>query len=486
MCYTRDMGTRSARSITAEAAFRARLAELGATLLEPRWLGVHTPHRIRCGAGHECSPTPHTVLRGQGSGCRTCAGHDPAAAEAAFRARLAALGATLLEPRWLGRRAPHRVRCAAGHECSPRPDSLLRGQGSCRICARQDPATTEAAFRARLAELGATLLEPRYLGVHTPHRVRCAAGHECSPRPTSVLRGRGVCRVCARNDPAAAEAAFRARLAELGATLLEPRYLGVHTPHRARCAAGHECSPRPRDLLRGRGVCRTCSKRDPAITEAAFRARLAELGATLLEPRYLGVHTPHRARCAAGHECRPRPHDALKGDGICAVCAQRDPATVEAAFRARLAELGATLLEPRWLGVHTPHRIRCGAGHECSPTPHSVLRGHGVCRRCAGKEWDVFYVVADQAAGRIKFGITSGDPRPRLARHRASGYCTVVRLVVGLPSDTAPAMEQAVLAALRLADIAPLHGREHYDAAALALVLDVVDNYPLPPGSVAA
>jgi hypothetical protein len=47
-------------------------------------------------------------------------------------------------------------------------------------------------------------------------------------------------------------------------------------------------------------------------------------------------------------------------------------------------------------------------------------------------------------------------------------------------------MEQAVLAALRLADIAPLLGREHYDAAALALVLDVVDNYPLPPGSVAA
>ncbi len=98
----------------------------------------------------------------------------------------------------------------------------------------------------------------------------------------------------------------------------------------------------------------------------------------------------------------------------------------------------------------------------------------------------MFSVVADQAAERIKFGITSGDPRPRLARHRASGYCTVVRLVVGLPSDTAPAMEQAVLAALRLADVAPLHGREHYDAAALALVLDVVDNYPLPPGSVAA
>src|SRR5437867_2051498 len=87
----------------------------------------------------------------------------------------------------------------------------------------------EAKFRARLAELGATLLEPRWLGANTPHRVRCAAGHECSPRPGSVRCGRGGCRVCAGNDPATAEVAFRARLAELGATLLEPRWLGTHT-----------------------------------------------------------------------------------------------------------------------------------------------------------------------------------------------------------------------------------------------------------------
>jgi hypothetical protein len=195
------MGTRSARSIAVEAAFRARLAELGATLLEPRWLGVHTPHRIRCAAGHECSPTPHTVLRGQGSGCRTCVGHDPAAAEAAFRARLAELGATLLEPRYLGGHTPHRVRCAAGHECSPRPKDLLRGRGICRTCSKRDPAITEAAFRARLAELGATLLEPRWLGVHTPHRVRCAAGHEHRPRPHDGLKGAASAQFAHRETP---------------------------------------------------------------------------------------------------------------------------------------------------------------------------------------------------------------------------------------------------------------------------------------------
>ena len=78
-------------------------------------------------------------------------------------------------------------------------------------------AEAEARFRARLGELGAELLEPQWLGGHTPHRVRCAAGHLCSPRPSGVIRGRGICCICAGNDAAAAEARFRARLGELGA-----------------------------------------------------------------------------------------------------------------------------------------------------------------------------------------------------------------------------------------------------------------------------
>jgi hypothetical protein len=45
----------------------------------------------------------------------------------------------------------------------------------------------------------------------------CAAGQECAPAPKDVLRGRGLCSICARKDPAAAEAAFRARVEDLGA-----------------------------------------------------------------------------------------------------------------------------------------------------------------------------------------------------------------------------------------------------------------------------
>ncbi|MFZ4266570.1 hypothetical protein ACOZDX_13650, partial [Streptomyces arboris] len=141
-------------------------------------------------------------------------------AEAAFRARLAELGATLLETDWLGNGARHRVRCLRGHDCTPRPTDIQRGQGLCRACAGNDPESAETAFRARLAELGAVLLESEWLGSGTPHRVRCAKGHGCTPRPNSVQKGQGLCRACAGNDPESAETAFRARLAELGAVLL--------------------------------------------------------------------------------------------------------------------------------------------------------------------------------------------------------------------------------------------------------------------------
>jgi len=291
-----------------------------------------------------------------------------------------------------------------------------------------------------------------------------------------MLGAAGVCRACAGQDPAVAEAAFRARLTELGATLLEP-YRNSHTPVRVRCAAGHECRPHPNGVTRGGGVCRTCAGNDPVAAEAAFRARLTELGATLLEP-YRRRHSAVRVRCAAGHECRPTPGSVISGNGECAACAVTNPVVAEARFRARVAELGGEVLEP-YQGGGTPVRVRCAAGHECKPRPSSVIAGRGICRVCAGRVWDVFYVVANPTAARIKFGITSGDPRPRLTTHRQSGYQKIVRLLTDLPGVVAPELEHAVRAALALAEVAPIRGREYYDISALAIVLDMADNWPL-------
>ena len=265
-------------------------------------------------------------------------------------------------------------------------------------------------------------------------------------------------------------------MAELGGEVLGA-YKGGHIAVWVRCAAGHECRPHPSSVLAGRGFCRTCAGQDPAVAEARFRTRLAELGATLLEP-YQGNHVRHQVRCAARHICTPSPGSVREGNGICLKCAGLDPTVAEARFRARLTELGATLLEPYQGALHSL-RVRCAAGHICTPRPNSVQQGKGICRMCAGLAWDVFYVVANRPAARIKFGITSGDPRDRLATHRRHGYGDVLRLMIGLPGIAAPEIESAVQATLALAEVIPIEGREYYDISALAIVLDVADNWPV-------
>lgn len=330
-------------------------------------------------------------------------------------------------------------------------------------------------FYARLAELEAVCLEPAWLGAHVPHRVSCCQGHDCRPRPSDVNRGKGVCPQCAGNYLGRSEPAFNERLVELGATRLGTAWVNVDTPIHVRCANGHDCWPRPGGVIRGGGVCADCAGNTLATGEARFRLRLAEIGAVLLEP-YHGMHSPHRLRCSEGHECSPNPHGVIAGQGPCLICARKDPATAEAAFNARLTEMGAVQVEPTWLGVSSPHHVRCAQGHDCYPRPNNVRSGEGICRECAGLVWDVFYVVVD-AACNVKFGISSGDARPRLRAHKRSGYTKVVRLYSNLPDDVALTTERSVKSTLRLADITPIRGREYFGPEALAVVLDIVDGY---------
>ncbi|MFI1485720.1 hypothetical protein [Streptomyces sp. NPDC020747] len=93
----------------------------------------------------------------------------------------------------------------------------------------------------------------------------------------------------------------------------------------------------------------------------------------------------------------------------------------------------------------------------------------------------MFYVVADEISDTVKFGITSGDPRPRLGIHAREGLDSVVRLVEGLPGDLAPRLERAVRAALRDAREAPVRGREYFPARTLGLILDVTDGWTTSP-----
>ena len=141
--------------------------------------------------------------------------------------------------------------------------------------------------------------------------------------------------------------------------------------------------------------------------ETAFRTRLQELGAALLEPEWLGAQTPHRVQCRAGHSCRPRPADVRKGHGVCGLCGGNARGSGPTLFRERLTKVGATLVEPNWHGSNAPHSVICANGHMCRPTPANVSQGHGVCLRCRSLSWTAFYVLTHRSEPRVKFGITN-------------------------------------------------------------------------------
>jgi hypothetical protein len=133
---------------------------------------------------------------------------------------------------------------------------------------RPSRAETEMRYRARLAELRAVLLEPVYLGSNRPHRTLCQEGHECTTRPSDVLRGWSGCRACVGRDPKVAEAEFHARVQALGGVVLELIWKGVGAPHLVRCSEGHESTPRPSDVKAGGGICRTCARVEPLVGAA--------------------------------------------------------------------------------------------------------------------------------------------------------------------------------------------------------------------------
>lgn len=434
-------------------------------------------------------------VTGKGGGiCQTCAGQDPRAAEAAFLKRLAELGATPAYEKWVNARTPLKVICKNGHEWNTRPDDVRSGKGPCGICAGNNSAAAERAFRQRLAELGATPAWEKWEGTGRPHKVICPEGHECTPRPSGVMGGRGMCRICAKLDPATSEAAFRKRLDELGATIEWTGWRGARAKYRVTCAAGHECWPTPDGMRPGGGICRTCAGHDPAQAEADARRRLQSLGFTPAWECWLGAGRPHAVTCAAGHEFTAYPSGLERRGCTCPHCAGRTTEAIESAFREAVIRQGATPAWDRWLGAIRRHRVICKNGHECWPTPNSIQQGKGVCRFCAGKAWDVFYLVVNDEKREIKFGITSGDPRGRLAVHRNRGYSRVILVTA---SPLALKVETETKKALRAAGFRPVHGREYFPAEALDEALQVAMSFgleaqirpggwPMPPGMAAA
>lgn len=334
----------------------------------------------------------------------------------------------------------------------------------------------EQRFLAAIAKLGATPLYGEWKGSGAPHRVRCVNGHECAPWPSGVFRGQGICKECVGLSPQVAWAAFQRLVTENGGTVLEGRWLGAIVPHRVRCAAGHITTPRPHDAKATGSFCSVCVGRNREAAWQTFRALVTDNGGVVVEAEWLGNHAAHRIVCSGGHAISVRPSKVTSRRRI--PCKRCEHDRCAAQYAELVKAHGGVALEPYQSAGHK-HRSRCAKGHEVRQTPAHLVAGHPLCRRCAYREWDAFYVVIDEMNDVLKFGITSGDPRRRLCEHAKDGFDHVVRAHAGLPGDVAPWLEQAIISALRDAREEPVRGREYYHVRNLPLVLDLVDNHPV-------
>lgn len=398
-----------------------------------------------------------------------------AAARLRFLAQVEAQGGRVVEEQWLGTAQRHRVICASSHETTARPSDVNRGTGICRTCSGTDPEVVWAAFQARITERGGTVLELAYLGGKQRHRIICAAGHRVALRPSEVVNRDVQCRICAGNDQETAWRLFCQLVEERGGQVLEPVPLGSNSPHRVICPEGHLTTAIPSYLRTRGGMCTICGPTSTIRAEQEFRSLVAAMGGTVTESAWRGASTPHAVACREGHATKPRPSDARISGSICRVCAGHDSEVCWREFRDRVAELGGRVLETAWLGNKEQHRVICGEGHATTVRPNNVDQGAGLCRFCKCKVWDIFYVVADDAAQTVKFGVTSHDPRARLRFHEVDGFTRVIRTVVSLPD--AADLERVILAALKSAGVKPVRGREYYDLEVLATILDIADGW---------
>jgi hypothetical protein len=251
----------------------------------------------------------------------------------------------------------------------------------CKTCVGNDPAVAAANFHQRITELGGIVIG-KYTNANTPVECLCPEGHQCTPQPRSIQQGNGMCKTCAGNDPAVAAANFHQRITELGGIVIG-KYTNKNTPVECLCPEGHPCTPWPSSIQQGQGMCKTCAERDPAVAAANFHQRITELGGQVIG-KYTNTNTPVECLCPEGHPCTPRPGDIQQGNGMCKTCAGRDPAVAAANFHQRITELGGIIIG-KYTNANTPVECLCPEGHQCTPRPGNIQQGNGMCKTCKNK-----------------------------------------------------------------------------------------------------
>lgn len=334
-----------AQRINAEEAVKIMIAAgLKPLVVYP---GYDNPWKCKCEkCGREVSPRFHGV-KGEGKGCKYCAGNTVVPEEAIAEMKSKNLVPLVNFP---GASKPWRSRCiVCGSEVNPRLADMRMGHSGCIKCGNLQGANkrklnlnpTERGIRKDINKvlqvMKAANLEPLepYVTSNTKWKCKCLkCGEVVTPLYKSILRGRSGCVNCSRVDrigkyrldDATAIAIMRGKNLEP----LEP-YSGAMKPWKCKCLdCGNEIQPTYAHIQQGRKGCRYCSnkKRSDRIRVSETRPSLSTTHPDLAiqsdgwDPDTIisGSHKILSWRCSLGHQWNAQVKSRALNGNNCPIC----------------------------------------------------------------------------------------------------------------------------------------------------------------------
>lgn len=199
-----------------------------------------------------------------------------------FEAKIKQLGGIVIG-QFINRYTTVLCKCKNGHLCNAMPRSITEGYNMCIICSGKSLTQAMLTFYSNVEQLGGKIIG-EYKTNDTPVDCICKNGHECNPRPVSLVSGHGMCRVCVNSDNETARKNFYIRIKELGGIVLG-EYTLQNNRVKCICPKGHECMVEPARVQQGRGMCNRCCRSHGEILTHRILQKMDRLTDLIIEDR---------------------------------------------------------------------------------------------------------------------------------------------------------------------------------------------------------
>jgi hypothetical protein len=268
--------------------------------------------------------------------------------------------------------------CSKNHKCTPTPTSIQKGCGMCLKCVNQCSVETKNNFIENIEKLGGKVIG-KYINNTTPVECLCIKKHICFPQPIHIRRGQGMCIICAGMCSIEAKKNFIENIEKLGGKVIG-EYINNRTQVECLCIEGHTCFPTPSSVQRGRGICLKCVGLCPVESENNFREAIKNMEGKIIG-EYINSHTQVECLCIDGHICYPTPNHIRQGGGMCIKCTDQCPIKAKNNFTENIEKFGGTVIG-EYINSTTSVECLCSKNHKCTPTPTKIQQGYGMCKIC--------------------------------------------------------------------------------------------------------